>query len=303
MKKLLYFTLAALYLGQVYISLADYWWGFELFTHYSLHFFWASTILGLLLMRRQMWKTLLLTTVIISIHLAQIMPYYQAPSTTAATGPTIKVFSSNFFVENTDFETIKKVVAEEKPDTVLILEADYAWRKEKAMFEADYPYITISEKNGPFGIVMASKYPVEYKFFTLAGYDALEAILNVNGSPFRIIGVHSFPPSRSDLAAIRNQQFTELIAKINSEKMPTAVMGDFNSSPWSPSFINLLSQSGLKDAALGFGIINTWNANIPFLKIPIDHVLSSPEIETLDFHRGADVSADHYPIVASLRLP
>ncbi len=231
------------------------------------------------------------------------MPYYQAPSATTATGPSIKVFSSNFLITNTDFETIKKVIAEEKPDTVIILEADYAWRKEKAMFETDYPYITISEKNGPFGIVMASKYPVEYKHFTLAGYEALEAILNVNGTQFRIIGVHPFPPSRADLAEIRNQQFTELIAKINSEKIPTAVMGDFNSSPWSPWFEKLLAETNLKDAALGFGIINTWNVNIPFIKIPIDHVLTSPEIETLDFHRGADVSADHYPIVATLRLP
>ena len=303
MKKFLYFTLAALYLGQIYASLANYWWGFELFTHYSLHFFWASTILGLLLLRRRMWKTLLLTTVIISIHLAQILPYYQAPSPTNAKGPEIKVFSSNFLVTNDDFETIKTVIAKEKPDTIVILEADYGWREQKSMFEAEYPYITISEKNGSFGIVMASKYPVEYKHFTLAGYEALEADLTVNGSPFRIIGVHPFPPSRSDLAELRNQQFEELIAKINSDKIPTAVMGDFNSSPWSPHFKELMAETGLKDAALGFGIINTWNVNIPLLKIPIDHVLTSPEIETLDFHRAVDVGSDHYPIVASLRLP
>ncbi len=303
MKKLLYFTLIALYLGQIYIALADYWWGFELFTHYSLHFFWVSTILSLLFLRRRMWKNLLLSTVIISIHLAQIIPYYQASTATAASGPSIKVFSSNFLMTNDDFETIKTVIAKEKPDTILILEADYAWREQKKMFEAEYPYITISEKNGSFGIVMASKYPVEYKHFTLAGYEALEADLNVNGSPFRIIGVHPFPPSRADLAEIHNQQYTELITKINSGNLPTAVMGDFNSSPWSPWFEKLLAETKLKDAAIGFGIINTWNAKIPLLKIPIDHILTSPAIETINFHRGEDINSDHYPIVATLRLP
>lgn len=303
MKKILSFTLIALYLGQIYTSLAKYWWGFELFTHYSLHFFWASTILALLLLRRRMWKTLLLSTVIISIHLSQIIPYYQAPVPTDAKGPEIKMFSSNFLVTNNDFETIKTVIAKEKPDTVLILEADYGWREQKKMFEADYPYITISEKNGSFGIVMASKYPVEYNHFTLAGYEALEATLDVNGSPLRILGVHPFPPSRSDLAELRNQQYTELITKINSSDLPTVVMGDFNSSPWSPWFKKLMSETGLKDADLGFGVINTWNAHIPFLKIPIDHDLVSPAIEVKDFHKTEDIGSDHYPIVATIRLP
>jgi endonuclease/exonuclease/phosphatase (EEP) superfamily protein YafD len=150
---------------------------------------------------------------------------------------------------------------------------------------------------------MASKYPVEYKHFELAGYEALEAILNVNGSPLRIIGVHPFPPSRSDLAQIRDQQYLELIAKINSDKIPTAVVGDFNSSPWSPKFKELLAETNLKDAALGFGIVNTWNVNIPFLKIPIDHVLVSPEVGVSYFGRTSELGSDHYPIVASLRLP
>lgn len=303
MKKLLYLTLIALYLGQIYTSLAKYWWGFELFTHYSLHFFWASTILALLLLRRRMWKTLLLSTVIISIHLAQILPYYQAPIATNAGGPEIKVFSSNFLVTNNDFETIQTVIAKEKPDTVIILEADYGWREHKSMFAADYPYITISEKNGSFGIVMASKYPVEYNHFTLAGYEALEATLNVNGFPLRILGVHPFPPSRADLAELRNQQYTELITKVNSSDLPTVVMGDFNSSPWSPWFEKLITGTNLKDSDIGFGIINTWHADIPFLKIPIDHILTSTEIETIDFHKTEDIGSDHYPIVATLRLP
>lgn len=250
-----------------------------------------------------MWKTLLLSTVIISIHLAQILPYYQAPTATNAQGPSIKVFSSNFLFENNDFTTIKKVIAEEKPDVILIVEADYAWRKEKSMFEADYPYITITEQTGPFGMVMASKYPVEYEYFTLASYGAIDATIKINETSMRILGVHTLPPSRKDLSEKQVQQFAELIAKIKSKQLPTVVMGDFNSTPWSPRFIKLLNQTGLKDSAIGYGVINTWNVNIPFLKIPIDHILTSPEIETLDFHRGADVSADHYPVVASLRLP
>ncbi|MBI4127297.1 endonuclease/exonuclease/phosphatase family protein [Candidatus Peregrinibacteria bacterium] len=303
-KKIIYLGTGALYLGQIYSWLADYWWGFELFTHYSLHFLLASFVLILVAVKLRMWKTIPLLLVIFSIHSAQIAPYYETQIAAPTNGPEIKIFSSNFLVSNEDFETIQTVIASEKPDFVQILEASYAWNKEKAMFEKDYPYITISEKTGSFGIVAASKYPAEFRHFTLAGYEALETVLNVKGAPLTILSVHPFPPSRKDLAELRNEQYKELISKINSAAAnPIIVAGDFNSAPWSPWFEKLLDKTGLKDAALGFGIINTWNVNIPFLKIPIDHVLASPDIAVEDFRRAANVGADHYPIVATLRLP
>ena len=299
----MYLGVAALYLGQLYIALADFWWGFELFTHYSLHFLVASFLFALIAVKLKMWKTALLFTLIFSIHSAQIAPYYQNAAQPAANGPEIKIFSSNFLVSNDDFETIQKVIADEQPDFVQILEASYAWNKEKAMFEKDYPYITISEKTGSFGIVAASKYPAEFEHFSLNGYEALSTILTVNDSRVRVISVHPFPPSRKDLAMLRNQQYIELISKINSSTAHTVLVGDFNSAPWSPWFIKLIDSTTLRDAALGFGIINTWNADIPLLKIPIDHVLISPDIAVLNFKRASALGADHYPIVATLRLP
>lgn len=304
MKKVIYLGIGALYLAQLYAWLADYWWGFELFTHYSLHFFVASLLLALISIKLKMWKSALFFILIFSIHAAQIAPYYQTSAHHDAQGPEIKIFSVNFLVTNDDFDTIQKVIAEEKPDFIQILEASYAWNKQKSMFEKDYPYITISEKTGSFGIVAASKYPAEFHHFDLGGYEALQTVLNVKGAPLEIYTVHLFPPSRQDLAKFRNDQYNDLIMNILSSSMrPIVVAGDFNSSPWSPWFEKLIGETGLKDTALGFGIINTWNANIPFLKIPIDHVLVQSEIAVENFHRGVNIGSDHYPIVATLRLP
>lgn len=306
----------AVLLAQIYSLLGRYWWGFELFTHYAVHIFFAailvfSTVTGLIFLewkktaRFQLLKNipiLLAMTAVIGVQSWNFLPYMFGNGNSTATGPTLKILSANFLVINSDFETIQKVIAEEKPDIVQIVEADYAWREQKKIFEADYPYIAISEMPGAMGYVLASKFPAEFYPFELAGYQSLETELTINGSPLRIFTVHTFPPSRADLAEIRNAQFEELAAQVE-QNIPTIAIGDFNSSPWSPFFKDLLAETALRDAALGFGIVNTWHSRIPFLKIPIDHALVSPEIEVLDFYKTQDIGSDHYPIVVTIRLP
>lgn len=60
------------------------------------------------------------------------------------------------------------------------------------------------------------------------------------------------------------------------------LIGDFNTAPYSPYFKRLQKISGLKNSMLGHGITGTWPSFLPRpLRIPIDHVLISDQIEIL----------------------
>ena len=80
------------------------------------------------------------------------------------------------------------------------------------------------------------------------------------------------------------------------------VVGDLNTSPWSPHFRDLLTATGLRNAAAGHGWIPTWPTWFWPALIPIDHVLVRGPLGVEDLERGPDVGSDHYPLIAGLRL-
>lgn len=80
-------------------------------------------------------------------------------------------------------------------------------------------------------------------------------------------------------------------------------MGDFNMTPWSPKFRQLVADSHLRDTVRGFGLQPTWPAGAPQFWIPIDHVLVSPDILVVDRRVGPDLGSDHYPVIVDIQLP
>ena len=67
----------------------------------------------------------------------------------------------------------------------------------------------------------------------------------------------------------------------------TVVMaGDLNVTPWSPHFQSALERGGLVDSRLGFGLQPTWPSFLPGMRIPIDHVLSTPDVTIHRVERG-----------------
>jgi endonuclease/exonuclease/phosphatase (EEP) superfamily protein YafD len=75
---------------------------------------------------------------------------------------------------------------------------------------------------------------------------------------------------------------------------------DFNITPWSPVFADILEGSGLRDSSLGFGVAPTWLSRPLFFGLPIDHILVSPDIKVKNRHVGPDVGSDHFPVIADL---
>lgn len=304
--------LTPLITAELAALLSNLHWGLELFSHYIIYYL-ITEVLLLAFLQFSSYKQSIFSRISILLiffiifHFSQIAPFY-IPSITGKdiklgnSGSEIKVLSSNFFVENENFHGFKELIDQEKPDIFAILEAEYAWKTEKNAY-TNYPSVEMSEKTGSFGSLIFSKYDTIFNHFTLDGFETLEAIIKINGQEIRLIAVHPTPPASSKYAKIRNYQYNDLIEKINESDLPTIVMGDFNSSPWSPKFKEILSLTNLKLTSLGFGIETTWNASIPILRIPIDHILVSPEIEVTSFYTGPFMGSDHYPVIATLKLP
>jgi endonuclease/exonuclease/phosphatase (EEP) superfamily protein YafD len=71
------------------------------------------------------------------------------------------------------------------------------------------------------------------------------------------------------------------------------VMGDFNATPWSPSFQRLLHHGRLFNSLDGFGLQVSWPESNVLLRIPIDHALLGPALAATDRGTGPAFGSQH----------
>ncbi len=300
MKRLYTLACSGLLILQLFLILGKTWWFFELFTHYSVYYALITALLILIAIPLKAWKTALVLAVLFSINLASFAPYLQIFPKPAAEEPTLGILSQNFYFTNDNFEEIQFLLDQNDPDIFVIHEAGPQWQNALPKFSADYPTLYLTAETGVNGILVGSKTPGNFEEIPLGGKFGLEFI--PDSQNYRVLAVHPFAPLSEGYAAERNAQFTDIVSYVKSSSLPTLVVGDFNSAPWSPSFQELLTNSGLQDTRLGFGLIPTWHAHNFLFQLPIDYVLTNAGFETLSFKRTAKTSADHWGIFAELKL-
>jgi len=138
----------------------------------------------------------------------------------------------------------------------------------------------------------------------LDAYDcvpATRARLTVNGRPLTIIGVHLFVPYNRATWLAQKQQAQRLASLARDVTGSCVVTGDFNTTPWTARFQDILADSGLRDSARGRCLQPTWPAFLPpFARIPLDHALHSPDVHIVTRRLGPSIGSDHLPVILDI---
>ncbi len=169
----------------------------------------------------------------------------------------------------------------------------------------DYKYRIAEPQAGCFGIMLLSKYPLERGQVLQIGTAGVPSIVTEAHFPtgvISIIGTHPRPPLGAEYSKQRNMQLIELPHVVMEQKHPVLLIGDLNVTPFSYWFRRVVSESGLKNSMKGFGFQPSWPKNMPFMRIPLDHVLHAPEIIIHNRGVGGDVGSDHYPVIVDFSL-
>jgi len=296
------FLLIATLLG----SCGKWNWRFDLFAHFRWYYF-ALAVVGLLLVGRSTNKWARYCLILISIWNGVLLLPYYAPSLRAvASGPAkpFSLISLNVYTANTDKAAVIDYLKTADAELVFAMEVDAQWAEALESLSILYPHRITQPRADNFGVMLLSKRPfMESQIRKFGPTDLPSIVIKIEHDEkiYQLIGTHPVPPVGDQYSSWRNQQLAAIGEFVRQAEVPTIVIGDLNATPWSAAFQSLITQSGLRDSALGFGVLGTWNAKLP-VRIPIDHALIPPDVGVLHRTIGPYVGSDHFPLEITLSL-
>ena len=279
-------------------------WTLDLFSHFRVQYMQLCLVLIGLVLWKRLNKRAVALILLACLNYAFVLPlYFGSPASTD--GKPIRVMLMNLNAANGNADHVLKAIRNSDPDLVLFAEVTPAWAAELAVLDIDYTYRVTEPQEGCFGIMLMSKSPLERGEVVEIGMSGVPSIIAEAHFPqgtISIIGTHPLPPVNAECFRLRNSQLAALPETIKNQRYPVLLIGDLNTSSWSPHFRDLLRDSGLKNSMKGFGFQPTWPAKIPFMKTPLDHVLHSPEMTIHHRAVGKDVGSDHLPVIVDFSL-
>lgn len=292
-------------LGTVATFGAQYWWALELTSHFRVQYAIALGVLAIAFALFRRWRTTTLVSCGAAMNLAVILPFY-LPSSLAvpAGGPQLRVLLSNVNSANQQFDRLLAYIRRSQPDIIAVQEVNAAWNEALGTLAAEYPHRLAAIREDNFGILLLSKKPLhDAQILDLAdmGAPALRAGVALGNHTVQLLTTHTFPPGPRG-AVPRNRQLQAAADALNALPDPRLLIGDLNTTPWSPAYRQLVRATGLRNSAAGRGVQPTWPTMLPVLRIPIDHCLVSSELVVLEHTVGPDIGSDHYPLLVTLAV-
>lgn len=288
-------------LATLFGFLGRFSWFLDLFSHFRVQYLIGLGVLGLLHLLGRRLRTAATFLGFTCVNLALVLPLYfgKPVAPLVDTMPGLRAMLINVNTRLGDAERVRTVISQADPDILVLEEISERWMADLTWLTNSYPYSITEPREDNFGIGLFSKLPfAESEVATIgeAGVPSILATVITGRTNLRVIATHPLPPGGRDYSYWRNEQLDRLPEAIRSP-LPVLLLGDLNVTPWNDHFRKLLSRSGLRDSARGYGVQPSWPNFTPFLRIPLDQCLHSPDIVIINRRIGDDVASDHYPVI------
>jgi len=294
-------------------------WPLDLFNHFQPIIFPLSLLLfviSAIFAKHQPFKGLVLTFCAIGLVTSSfvIIPEivgafrYNASNVEHANSNR-RLMTFNIYAKNENLDGIYESVVAAEPD-ILIIQEYWSWHRKglEARFRALLPNAVHCQGGKRSFLGIYSKYPLK----ELSAQDCIDSLsaqqrtsiiaVEVQDEiPFNVVTTHFDWPIPSDRQKIQMQV---VIDAVNTIEGPTIFGGDFNSTPFSYAFKNLVQSTHMKRAVW---LTPTWPAppTYPFDMPPwlqLDHILTTDEVQTSNPRKGANGGSDHFPLIVDFKI-
>ncbi|MGE0082497.1 MAG: endonuclease/exonuclease/phosphatase family protein [Thiohalomonadaceae bacterium] len=248
------------------------------------------------------------------IQAARVFPYTPlAPrevmdARQAAPEDTLSLLIANVLMDNHASDAMLALVRACRPDLVLLLEPDAWWEAQMRPLEADWPHTVKRPLENESGMLLYSRLPLiepETLYRLRDGIPSMRTQVQLpSGAQVSLHCVHPEPPSPTEAPTSlpRDAELLMVGREVKAHGGPTIVAGDLNDVAWSYTTRLFQKISGLLDPRRGRGMFNTFNAKVPLMRWPLDHVFHSGHFLLAEIRRLPAFGSDHFPVYVRLSL-
>lgn len=247
-----------------------------------------------------------LSAVALLYHLIVIYPFTplhrkEVPDTPGS-DMAVSFLTANVRMSNKVTHKLLALIEEYDPDCITLTEVDQYWTDACAALHDSYPYRQLQPQDNTYGLNFYSKIPFsKHQTNFLVEDDIPSFHLHLEWEvPLQVICLHPRPPAPWTNEVNKDIEVIMAAGMTNYNTMPSVVTGDLNDVGWSYPSKQFKAISGLKDPRVGRGFYNTYNANIPIGRYPVDHFFVSPDFRVHRIERLPHFGSDHFPVFLSL---
>jgi endonuclease/exonuclease/phosphatase (EEP) superfamily protein YafD len=296
--------------GEIFISFFPY-----LIAIYCIYMLLLSVFLFLLRIDLKKQNILWINWLVVFFAFLSIFSNYFELSASAADNylkNEIKVVGVNLWYKNTQTNLMTDFFNDEDPDILMLAEfTDVQYEEMREYLSNKFPYSTlqIDGLSRPYtGKAIFSQFPLDKKVIEdpINSEIFLFAQTKAYNKNIDLLMVHTTAPVNTEFFDSRNEQLSflgnELIGEIEE---PAIVMGDFNTSPWTPRFIKMDNQLSDQDFSRirNNSFVFSWQyQGFPRLKSHIDHTYLTTELSKKSYELKDFPGSDHKAQVLTISV-
>jgi endonuclease/exonuclease/phosphatase (EEP) superfamily protein YafD len=231
------------------------------------------------------------------VNLAVVAPLYLPPGGEPA-GESVRILSFNLLSTNERYDDVVGYIRETEPDLVFLHEGTALWEEALAgFFLPDYEIVSGRTDELIFGTIALVPPGSTVESLGFRSRDPRGLVVTLDG--LEVLGVHPLPPVSEGEAARNRIQLATHAEWAATRSGPSVVVGDLNATPWAAGFRELAASGDLQNSQRGYGVAPTWEVG-RFWAVPIDHLLHSDDLVTVDRVVGPDLGSDHRPLLVEV---
>jgi endonuclease/exonuclease/phosphatase (EEP) superfamily protein YafD len=244
----------------------------------------------------------------------RIAPYMPlAPVTVQDANPvdpdaSLRLLTSNVQQGNTKYDRWLQVARQADSDIILALEVNEQWKRHIDGLSDDFPYRVSQPQDNCYGMMLLSRLKLidpTIRFVVQDDVPSIHTGIELrNGKAIYLHCVHPRPPEprKDQHATARDAEVVIIGREIDERKdhRPTIIAGDFNDVAWSHTTELFIQLSGLLDPRRGRGLFNSFHAEHPWFRFPLDHVFHSNDFKLAVLRVLDYVGSDHFPVLTEL---
>jgi endonuclease/exonuclease/phosphatase (EEP) superfamily protein YafD len=279
-------------------------WACDLLGTFRTHFAWLLCLALVTAAAIRHWRIAGVAAAGLVLNLWPVYSAFFAPAATPVPNArAVRVIAFNVNISNDRLTDIAGYLDSMAADVAVLEEVSPANAEKLAALLPRLPHRYSAEKDGVWGVLILSRWPlIAPQPATQDGRRfAARVDIDLGDRIFRLYGVHLNWPVMPATASVRNAQLELLGRELSECPHACIAVGDFNVTPWSSHFRDVLNNSGVHDCAAGHGLSGTWPSSLPaVLRIRIDQCLVAGAVSVADVRVGKSVGSDHFATINDL---